>query len=75
LTVRSLRFHHEIYSAQALEATVEVFGEVADIESTQKMPYFEVALTAKDDADEDEVAGEFGNYALALTIEEKRGGQ
>ncbi len=73
--MRHLRFHHQAYSAAALETTAEVFDEVAEIASTQKMPYFEIALTAKDDADEDEVAGEFGNYALALTIEEKRGGQ
>ena len=73
--MRSLKFHPEGYSAEAPEATVERFGEVSHSESTPKMPYFEVALTAKDDADEDEVAGEFGNYALALTIEAKRGGQ
>lgn len=69
-----LRFHYDVYSKNAIEAAIEAFGEVASSELKDAAPYFEVELSPKEDADEAELIGEFGNYVLASTIDEKRAG-
>ncbi len=72
--MRTLRFHHDLYSARAIEEACESFENHAKITVRQELPYFELELTALGSADEAVLAGEFGNFALALTAEEKRGG-
>lgn len=71
--MRSLKLHHELYSAKALEEASSAFADHAAIDIRQEKPYFELTLTASGDADEDELLGELANYCLALTVEEKRG--
>jgi hypothetical protein len=70
--VQSCRFHHEIYSLRALERCLEVFGGVARLELAQELPHYRITVEGADPGVEAEVAGELSNYALALTIEEKR---
>ena len=73
--VRTLRFHYGLYSGQAVEQTCAAFGVCADVEFSQEEPHYIVALTSpKDGADLNEIADEFGNFALGLTIEERRAG-
>jgi hypothetical protein len=72
--MRTLRFHHEIYSAEAIEEALRAFEAHAELSHRQEAPYFEVTLTAKSAADEAALAGELSNYVLALTVEEKRAG-
>ncbi|RMG11516.1 MAG: hypothetical protein D6729_17895 [Deltaproteobacteria bacterium] len=70
-----LRLHHLVYSGRALEEASQAFAEVAEVEVRQQMPYFEVTLRAREaDTDPEALRGEFANYVLALTIEERRGG-
>ena len=70
-----LKLHHEVYSGRAVEEAANAFAEAAEVEVHQKMPYFEVSLRPKDEeTDLSELRGEFANYVLALTIEERRGG-
>ena len=65
-------FHHELYSLRALERTVEVFSGCGKVELGQEMPYYRATVTGDSTETEAELAGELANYALALTVEEKR---
>jgi len=69
-----LKFHREAYSKAALDEASEVFAEHASIETTESAPYLEVELEPKEGVEAAELEGEFMNYVLALTIEEKRAG-
>jgi hypothetical protein len=72
--VKTIRFHHELYSTRAIERSRSVFAEHASIELVQELPYYRVDLTAQQVDAEEEVAAEFANYVLALTAEERRSG-
>ena len=67
-----LRFHHDVYSTVALDEAIEVFKDHGELTRSEKLPYYEVEVSAPEGTDEAELAGEFGNYVLALTVEEKR---
>jgi len=71
--VQRLAFHHLLYSGRAIEESMQVFAEHAQIVREERMPYFELEVTAPD-GDEQAVTGELANYILALTIEERRSG-
>jgi hypothetical protein len=73
--VKTLRFHHELYSTRAIERSREVFAEHASIELSQELPYYRVELSTQQGDAEQEVAAEFANYVLALTAEERRSGE
>ncbi len=68
----TLRFHQNLYSAGAIEAAMKVFGDHGTFDLQTREPYFELSVEAAEPADEDALLGELSNYALALTIEEKR---
>jgi hypothetical protein len=70
--VERLAFHHLLYSARAIDESLQVFSEHAQIVREERMPYFELEITAPDD--ERSIASELANYVLALTIEERRSG-
>jgi len=72
--VKTIRFHHELYSTRAIDRSRGVFAEHASIEVIQELPYYRVELTAQQVDAEEEVAAEFANYVLALTAEERRSG-
>ena len=73
--MKTIRFHHELYSVRAIERSMVVFAEHAGIELKHELPYYRVDLSAKQADTEDEVVAEFANYALALTAEERRSGE
>ena len=72
--MQKLRLHCELYSAEAIAQSMAVFADVAELELRQDMPYFEVELESQDPDAEQGILGELGNYALAMTVEEKRAG-
>ena len=73
--MKTIRFHHELYSTRAIERSREVFADHASIDLIQELPYYRVELTAEQADAEEEIAAEFANYALALTAEERRSGE
>lgn len=66
--MRELRFHREVYRGEAVGESVKLFDRFADFELSEEDEHWVVRLTAKDPARERRIAGEFGNYALGLTI-------
>ena len=70
--MRELLLHHELYSLPALQKTLEVFDGVGRVKLHQQLPHYRVEIAAETSEREAEVAGELGNYALALTVEERR---
>ena len=70
--MRELLLHHELYSLPALQKTVEVFAGVGRVELHHELPHYRVEIVGEAGEREAELAGEFGNYALALTVEERR---
>ncbi len=71
--MRRLRLHQELYSAPAIEEASAVFSRHATIERSEEKPYFELEIAVSSaEVDEEVLAGELANYALALTVEEKR---
>lgn len=72
--MRTLRLHQDLYSARAIEESCEVFEAHARVDRREERPYFQLEISAiAADTDEPALAGELANYALALTVEEKRG--
>ena len=69
-----LDFHYQLYSAAALDRTVELYREHAATEREQGPAHYRVEIEAGDAEIERQLAGEIGNYALALTVEERRSG-
>ena len=70
----SIRLHHEIYSAEAIDHAAEAFSGVARGVRIDEMPYYSLSIDVLEGADEREVTQELGNYILGLTIDERRGG-
>jgi hypothetical protein len=73
--LRELLLHHELYSLRALERTVAAFAEAGDVQLGHEMPYYRATVSGATPEVEEELAGELANYALALTVEEKRAGE
>ena len=73
--MRTIRFHHELYSTRAIERSMTVFAQHASIELIQELPYYRVEVTSRRADTEEELAAEFANYVLALTAEERRSGE
>ena len=68
----ALRFHRSLYSPSALDRAIELFAEHAEFERRDQDPYIEVDIRPKDAGSAELLAGEFGNYVLALSVEESR---
>ena len=66
--MRELRFHREIYRAEAVDEAVQVFDRFADFEVSNDGEHRVVVLTAKKASREKRIADELANYALGLTI-------
>jgi hypothetical protein len=67
-----MRLHCELYSAPALASAIQVFEGYASVTMRKDEQYFLVTVSADSETVEDRVAAELSNYALALTIEERR---
>ncbi len=72
--MRELRFHREVYDREAVDQSVEIFQEFAELERSEEEACWVVRVQAGDPARERRVAGELANYALGLTVG-ARGGQ
>jgi len=70
--VPTLRFHQLVYTRAAIAASAAAFEGHAQVSVTEQDPYHEVELEVADPEATDELLGEFANYVLALTVEEKR---
>ncbi len=70
----TLRFHREIYDGKAVNAAVEQLADYATVELVEEPSYWVVKVEAEDDDQTRAVAGELGNFALGLTIEQRGAG-
>ena len=66
-----LRFHREIYAGEAVDAAVKTFAGVASFDLVEETKYWVVRLTDYEEQRAGEIAGEFANHALGLTIERR----
>lgn len=68
-----LRFHRDVYAGASVdEATRKLYGRYARFELSEEARHWVVRLTAKSAERERQVAGELANYALGLTIKQRR---
>lgn len=67
-----LKFHREIYAGPSVDEAVKIFAAYATFELEEEPAHWRVRITAASSDRERRIAGEFGNYALGLTI--KSGG-
>lgn len=67
----TVRFHREIYDGKAVDAAVKQLADYASFELIEEPSYWVVKVEAEDDATARAVAGELGNFALGLTIQQR----
>ncbi|HEY6463952.1 MAG TPA: HxsD-like protein [Polyangiaceae bacterium] len=68
----SLRLHRDLYAASAVDRAVGVYAPHAALARREDAPYWVVEISAKSPERERRVAGELGNYALGLTVKERK---
>lgn len=69
-----LRFHRDVYAGTSVDEAVKLYGKYARFELAEEARHWVVRLTAKSAERERQVAGELANYALGLTIKQRRDG-
>ncbi len=69
-----LRLRRELYASAAIEAALAIYAPHAEIELCDESDYHLVRVRASSPERERRVAGEFGNYALGMTVR-GRGGE
>lgn len=67
-----LRFHRELYRGESVDAAIKVYDRYAEIERAEEPAYWVVKIAASTPEREKKIANELGNYALGLTIRERR---
>lgn len=68
-----LRFHKELYSAEALDRAAAAYEAFARVERADEAGYFVTRLTAlPSEGDESETAAEFANYVLGATVDGRK---
>jgi hypothetical protein len=67
----TLLFHREIYDGKAVDAAVKQYGDYAEFELVESPDHWIVSVTLADEDDLRALAGELGNYALGLTIQQR----
>jgi hypothetical protein len=65
----TLRLHRAVYRGTSIDEAVKVFSGHAAFRLTEEPSDWVVAVTAEKPERERRIAGEFGNYALGLTIQ------
>lgn len=72
-----LRLTAEFYNAAGIRAAVQTLDDFGSFEwnDSPEDGYFQVAITAAEDVDPSDLEGEFGNFALACSIEATREAQ
>lgn len=61
------RFDKRIYLPEAIEEAIEAFSEVAEVSFSEDEKEYVISFPGLDLSDEEIIAGEFGNYAIAAT--------
>lgn len=66
-----LQLHEKVYSVEAIRETVATFADFGTFSWNEDAAdgYFQIEIEAGDDVDPIELVGEFGNFALARSIE------
>ena len=70
-----LEFADELYDGFALDEAIKTFEPYAGLERSRGEGRYVVRVTAHDDHDEVEIAGELSNYALGRTVERRTRGE
>ena len=70
-SVRTLRFHVDMYGGPALDEAVAVYAPFADLVRGEEPPHWVVTVSSVDEARERRIAGELANYALGLTVKQR----
>jgi hypothetical protein len=67
----TLALHAEIYTEDGIRAAVGAFADFGSFQWDERPEggYYTVSFDAADDVDPVELEGEFGNFALARSIE------
>jgi hypothetical protein len=67
----TLLFHREIYDGKAVDAAVKQYEGYAEFELVESPDHWIVNVALADEDDLRALAGELGNYALGLTIQQR----
>lgn len=67
-----LRLHRELYRGESVDEAVKLYARFASFELVEEPTHWLVKLRAKSPARERQIAGELANYALGLTIKQRR---
>ncbi|MBZ0116175.1 MAG: HxsD-like protein [Sandaracinaceae bacterium] len=70
--MRQLRLHREIYRGEAVDEAVKVYGKYATFDLKEEQAHWLVEITSSSPARERRIADELANYALGLTIRDRR---
>jgi hypothetical protein len=69
-----LRFHRDVYLGEAVDSAIKVYQRFATFEREEDGEHWVVRITAARPEREKKIAHELGNYALGLTIRDRRAG-
>ena len=69
----TLRLHSALYSEEAIQAAQEAYRPWATIKLRSEEPYVLVDIEATGDVSAERLENELATFALARTIEQKRG--
>lgn len=67
-----LRLHRELYSGAQVDASVKVFEAYGKFELGEEPNYWVVKITGKSEARERQIKRELANFALGLTVKERK---
>jgi hypothetical protein len=65
-----LRFPRAVYAGAAVDQAVKTFAAFAAFELSEEPEHWRVRLSAHAPGEERRLAGELGNYALGVTIDD-----
>jgi len=69
--MRELKFHRDLYQGEQIDAAVKLYEKFGDFTLATEGEHFVVRMEAKSEGRERRLAGELGNYALGLTIQQR----
>jgi len=69
-----LSFDKSLYQGPCVDEAVKVYGRFATFELTEAPQAWVVAVSAADPAREQKICRELSNYALGLTITQRKAG-
>jgi hypothetical protein len=70
--VIELRFHRELYRGESVDSAIKTYDRFAKIERAEQPEHWVVRIEADKPERERRIADELGNYALGLTIQERK---